>query len=576
MLRSPSALLAAVALLGTAACDLGSGPDRPGPPASLEVVSGDLQTAPAGTELPQPLVVEVSDAQGRPVRGQVVNWVVSGGGGSVFAGTALTDRDGRAQERWTLGTAAGDTQRVEARAVDPATGAAIVFAEFRAVASAGAAANVAPLDSASRTGAPGAPLDSLAVRVTDAFGNPVAGESVSFAASGGGSVSPATAATGPDGVARAEWTLGTNVATAQTATATAAGEQVVFTAQLTMAGTLAITGGNGQTAKAGSVLQDSLEVRFTTAGGAPIQGATIEWFASVAGSATPPTSVTGSDGYARTSWRLDIAARPQHATARVQGTTPYVVFQATATAGEADTIEVTKIEAPYQIPLGTSVIVHVQVRDALGNGVPGLAVDWTSDCGGPMTPAASLTDSAGRASTSWLIQDACTEYRGRATVAGLPDARFELYNVTTGTTYSVEIGPDRTVDAAQDTVHFRPRVYDQYGNLVAPYEGCRYRCYEFVWTSSDTTVAAPLDGYSDVVDTDVGEKLFTIGNAGTATIVARAVNGDYADTMVLTVTAGSAASAARAPADALRPTRGAARPSGTPRRERPRPSRGGR
>jgi len=109
--------LAAAALLALAACSDSTGSGKAGPPARLDIVSGDLQPqAVAGSELPQPLVVKVLDAKGKAVEGQLVSWVVTAGNGHLFAGASLTDDNGEARERWTLGTVAGDTQRVEARA----------------------------------------------------------------------------------------------------------------------------------------------------------------------------------------------------------------------------------------------------------------------------------------------------------------------------------------------------------------------------------------------------------------------------------------------------------------------------
>jgi len=99
-------------------------------PLTMSVVSGDGQQGVPGGELPDPLVARVVDARGRPVSGQIVNFRVVSGGGSVFAGAAITNREGLVQERWTLGFS--DVQRVEARAVDPATGAALTFAVFTA------------------------------------------------------------------------------------------------------------------------------------------------------------------------------------------------------------------------------------------------------------------------------------------------------------------------------------------------------------------------------------------------------------------------------------------------------------
>ncbi|HEX5872110.1 MAG TPA: hypothetical protein VFY65_16890, partial [Longimicrobium sp.] len=122
-----SVLLAAL-LAGAAACE--NGTTAAGPPAQLAVVSGDQQQGTVGQELRQPLVVRVMDGDGRPVRDQRVTFRVTGGGGSVPGVAALTNRDGIAQERWTLGTVATDSQRVEASAVDPATGVEIASAVF--------------------------------------------------------------------------------------------------------------------------------------------------------------------------------------------------------------------------------------------------------------------------------------------------------------------------------------------------------------------------------------------------------------------------------------------------------------
>ena len=61
-----------------------------------------------------------------------MNFVVTEGGGSVFAGTALTDNEGFAKDFWTLGFPG--PQEVQVRAVDSKTGAKLVFATFEATA----------------------------------------------------------------------------------------------------------------------------------------------------------------------------------------------------------------------------------------------------------------------------------------------------------------------------------------------------------------------------------------------------------------------------------------------------------
>jgi len=99
-------------------------------PITMSIVSGDGQHGPPGVELPDPLIARIENSRGRPVIGQIVNFRVVLGGGSVFAGATISNRDGLVSERWTLGAAGA--QRVEVRAVDPETGNPLTFAVFRA------------------------------------------------------------------------------------------------------------------------------------------------------------------------------------------------------------------------------------------------------------------------------------------------------------------------------------------------------------------------------------------------------------------------------------------------------------
>ena len=189
-------------------CD-GSPTERePATVASMDVVSGNHQVDTVGTELAAPLVVKVVDTEGQPFPGQLVNFRVVAGGGSVFAGSSITNAEGIARERWTLGTTAGDTQRVEARAINNETGEALRFAIFTAVGTPDVPASITKTRGDAQTGALASVLsDSLAVRVADRFGNAVSGVSVQWAANGG-SISPTTSSTDATGTARASWTLG--------------------------------------------------------------------------------------------------------------------------------------------------------------------------------------------------------------------------------------------------------------------------------------------------------------------------------------------------------------------------------
>jgi len=112
--------------------DKGTDPAPITSPAAILIEAGQDQAGVVGQELAAPLVVRVIDADSQPVQGQVVNFVVVAGSGSVFAGTASTNMSGIAQEIWTLGPLAVDSQVVEARAVDPNDGSKMVLARFRA------------------------------------------------------------------------------------------------------------------------------------------------------------------------------------------------------------------------------------------------------------------------------------------------------------------------------------------------------------------------------------------------------------------------------------------------------------
>lgn len=82
-------------------------PEQPGPPAGLEVVSGNSQAALAGTVLGKPVTIKVRDARGRGVPGQRVTFRVDGGGrlddsvGTTGTGGTVT------LPAWTLGSSAG-------------------------------------------------------------------------------------------------------------------------------------------------------------------------------------------------------------------------------------------------------------------------------------------------------------------------------------------------------------------------------------------------------------------------------------------------------------------------------------
>lgn len=271
----------------------------------VQKTGGDAQTGEVGTALPVPLEVRVDDRLGVPIAGVSVGFTVTAGGGSVASASVTTSSEGKARTTWTLGTVAGAPQTVVASAQGKT-------ASFSATAVAGAPDSLVKARGDNQSAPAGTTLpESLAVRVADRFGNPVAGHPVSFAVtSGGGSVSPASANTGADGRARTQWTLGSTPGTqtveARTAAATK-GSPASFTATA-LVGSVAVHEGDGQTGLVGYAVNIAPAVKVVDASGRPLAGVTVNFaVTSGGGSVSGATQVTGTDGIARVGkWTLGL------------------------------------------------------------------------------------------------------------------------------------------------------------------------------------------------------------------------------------------------------------------------------
>ncbi|MFL5606044.1 MAG: beta strand repeat-containing protein, partial [Gemmatimonadaceae bacterium] len=196
----------------------------------LAVAGGDLQVDSAGLALARPFAVRVTDDAGLPVQGTTVAWSRTAGTGAPATATSVSDASGLASLAYTLGTAIGaDTVRASLPGVAGSAGAVLFTA--RAISRAASAIAVVSGDAQATTvlGTLAAPL---LVRVTDSFGNPVAGVSVTWSASvaGGATFAPATTVTDAKGSAQTLATLGAT-AGPLTITATAGGASASFSAE---------------------------------------------------------------------------------------------------------------------------------------------------------------------------------------------------------------------------------------------------------------------------------------------------------------------------------------------------------
>ncbi|MEQ1857390.1 MAG: Ig-like domain-containing protein, partial [Longimicrobiales bacterium] len=189
-----------------------------GTASSVIVSTGNSQSATVNTAVATDPRVLVRDAFNNPVANVGVTFAVAGGGGSVTGGSQTTDASGLATvTSWTLGTVAGtNNNSLSATAAGVATPAT-----FTASATAGAANNVIVNAGNNQTTIVNTVVTTdPQVLVRDAFNNPVANVSVTFAVTGGGgSITGGSQTTNASGLATVtSWTLGNTSSMSTTGT----------------------------------------------------------------------------------------------------------------------------------------------------------------------------------------------------------------------------------------------------------------------------------------------------------------------------------------------------------------------
>jgi alpha-tubulin suppressor-like RCC1 family protein len=219
---------------------------EPGPASQAAVVAGNNQTAAAGTAVSIPPAVRVADQAGNPVPDVRVTFAVTAGGGTLEGATPVTAADGvAAVTRWVLGTAVG--LNTLTAAVDGLAGPAL---SINATAVVGPAATLVVVEGEAQSATIGHVLPTPpAVRVTDAFGNPVPGLAIAFTVTaGGGTLTGATPISDANGIARIQaWRLGLVPGPNAVSAARMGVPAVGFTATATHFAVSAIAAGGGHT-----------------------------------------------------------------------------------------------------------------------------------------------------------------------------------------------------------------------------------------------------------------------------------------------------------------------------------------
>ncbi len=451
----------------------------PAAAARLTLATQPSATAQSGIALAAQPVVQLRDAFGNaaPQAGVAVTAAIATGGGTL-GGTATVSTDAAGVAAFTDLAISGTVgQRMLSFA---ATGLSGVTSGAVDVA-AGTAASLAVSAGDAQTAVAGSPVATApAVRVTDASGNPVSGVGVAFAAAtGGGSVTGAAAATDASGVATVgSWTLGTT-AGANTLTASATGlTAVTFTATGTAgaAAAISIQSGDGGGAQVGTTRV--LEARVVDANGNPVQAHTVAWaVAAGGGSLSAPSSATDAAGVASVTWTFGTTAGPQSATASAAGLagSPLTFTAATTPAPASRLAVATQPSSSARSGIALPAQPAVQLQDAFGNAVAqsGVAVTAALASGGGLLggTATMATDAAGLATFAGLsISGPTGAYVLAFSAAGLADAASGAVNLAPGDPAALLVATQPSA-TAQSGIAFpvQPAVqlHDASGNAVS-------------------------------------------------------------------------------------------------------------
>ena len=180
--------------------------------------------------------------------------------------------------------------------------------------------------------------------------------------------------------------------------------------------------GDGQTGPVATPLAESLRV-VVILDGTPQAGTAVSWSASGSAAAVSPvSSVTGGTGLAATAWTLGQTAGAQaaQATAPDASGSP-VTFSATAVAGAQAQLTVASGTGQIgEVNTALAEPFRVRVTDEFGNGVSGVAVNWTIASGDASVSAPSSTTSGdGIASVGVSVGGTSGAVTVNASVTGL-------------------------------------------------------------------------------------------------------------------------------------------------------------
>ncbi len=402
------------------------------------------------------LRARVTDAFGNALAGQAVS--VMAGNSATVTPTVTTQSDGTVEISVTSQTAGASTVTASINSSSLSRNVTFV-ADVRT-------AQIAVLEvTQDYAVADGSTANTLRARVTDAFGNALAGQTVSVTAGNGATVSP-TVITGPDGTVEISVTSQTAGVSAVTATInnSTASQNVMFIADVRTAKIADLVVIKDDSVADGA-MANMLRARVTDAFGNALAGQTVSVMAGN-GATTAPTVTTQPDG------TVEISATSQTAgistvTATINNSSLSRNVMFVADVRTAQIADLVVIKDGSVADGSTANMLRVRVTDAFGNALGGQTVSVLADNGVTTAPTV-ITEPDGTVEISVTSQTA-----GVSAVTATINSSSQSQNVTFIADVSTAKIADLVVikdgsEADGSTANtLRVRVTDAFGNTLA-------------------------------------------------------------------------------------------------------------
>ncbi|MEW2783728.1 Ig-like domain-containing protein, partial [Escherichia coli] len=402
------------------------------------------------------LQVKVTDAFGNALSGQTVS--VLAGNGATVAPTVITEPDGTAEIPVTSQTAGVSAVTASINSSSQSRNVTFV-ADVRTA----QIADLVFIKDGSE--ADGATANTLRARVTDAFGNALAGQTVSVLADNGATTAP-TVITEPDGtveISVTSQTAGTSAVTASINNSSQS-RNVTFIADVRtaqIADLVVIKDGS----EADGATANTLRARVTDAFGNALAGQTVSVLAGN-GATVAPTVITGQDG------TVEISVTSQTAgvsavTATINNSSQSRNVTFVADVRTAQIADLVVIKDGSEADGATANTLRARVTDAFGNALAGQTVSVLAGNGATVAPTV-ITGQDGTVEISVTSQTAGVS-AVTATINNSSQSRNVTFvaDVRTAQIADLVVIKDDSVADGSTANTLRARVTDAFGNMLA-------------------------------------------------------------------------------------------------------------